>query len=176
MSDVLDLSGFDELRALIEQMPDIALEAAGVAMDRALLFLLSVIPAYPPPPTAPAGSSAKFWTDKQRRFFFWAMRRGKIKVPYVRTGFLGQSFTSETRRLGDSVDGEFGTSAANAPWVVGPDYPGQDFHGHSMYQARIHEGRWFQFEDVFDAHKDEAMDLFEAEFRAEFIRRLEQVG
>jgi hypothetical protein len=172
MSDVLDLSDLDKFRELVNKMPAIALDAAEVAMDKTMVFLMSLIPPYPPPPAGAPGEAAKHWTDKQRRFFFWALKRGQIKVPYVRTGTLGQHFTTTVTRLADSIEGEWGTNDLKAPWVVGPDYPGEEINGQEMYQAHIHEGRWWQFEALFDANRDAAMNFFETEFFAEFQRRL----
>ncbi len=172
MPDELTLPSFEAFQQLLARMPAIALEAAGAAMDKTMAFLMSTLPPYPPPPAGAPGEAAKHWTDKQRRFFFAALKSGQIKVPYVRTGLLGQSFTTEVRRGADMVEGEWGTNDLKAPWVVGPDYPGESIHGQTMYQAQIHEGRWWQFEQQFDANREAALDFFDRAFFEEFWTRL----
>jgi hypothetical protein len=172
LSNVLELSGFPEFERLLEQMPELSLAAAEVAMEKTMAFLMSVLPPYPPAVNFEPGVVARAWTDKQRRFFFAALRSGRIKLPYRRTGLLGQRFTTEVRREADSVEGEWGTNDLKAPWVVGPDYPGEEIRGEPMYQARIHAGRWWQFGSVFDEHKDAAMNLYETEFFVEFKQRV----
>lgn len=161
-----------ELRDLINAMPDAALKAGEAAMEKTLLYLHGQLPPYPPPPLP--GNAAKFWTDKQRRFFFAAVKKGLIKVPYRRTGTLGRQFTTETRHVDDGIEGEIGTATPYAPWVVGPDYPGEVFagknNGQPMYQARIHENRWWQFDEVIYKALPEAEKQFADEFFAEFNR------
>lgn len=53
------------------------------------------------------------WTDKQRKWFFWALRTGKIQVPYTRKGALAASWVVSVQGLTATV----GTSLGYAPLV-----------------------------------------------------------
>lgn len=59
--------------------------------DRAVKYVHSSVPGYPPPP---AGST------------------------YERTGTLGRSLTTEVRALGGDVVGAIGTNVVYSPWVI----------------------------------------------------------
>lgn len=153
-------------QAAIERFPDQAQVAAEGAMGAAVRFLHGQLPPYPGP--APKGEAAKHWTDKQRRFFFAALRRGQIKVPYVRTGTLGRSFTERVTVEPGAVVGELGTNLSYAPWVVGPRYPGEQIGGRQRWQARIHAGRWWRLDNEFAQNYDAAWGVFADEFFSRF--------
>lgn len=66
---------------------------------------------------------AQFWTDKQRKFFFWALKKGKIEVPYYRginskSERLRQSWTVQSRHGG--LTWIVGNNASYGPMVKGP--------------------------------------------------------
>jgi hypothetical protein len=156
----------DELPAFIARMPSVALDAAEGAMSQTLLFLHGQIPPYPGP--APKGETVKNMTPKARAWFFWVLKTGKLRLPYTRTGLLGQSFTTEVSRGADNVTGEIGTNVAYAPWVVGPKFPGREIHGQQMYQAKIHQGNWWDFEAEMDKARPQAADVFGQEWFSRF--------
>ena len=54
-------------------------------------------------PTQRGGFKAVFKSDRQRRFFFWALKSGAITVPYRRTGTLGRSWNMNVRELRQSI-------------------------------------------------------------------------
>lgn len=85
---------------------------------------------YPPQLNKPQ----PFKTEKQRRFFFWALDNGIIIVPYPRTGLLANSWRARQEGWSHWV---LENSAAYAHLVVGK---GQ--------QARYHEGHWWTAEDI----------------------------
>ncbi len=163
----------DELEDLIDRMPELALQAGALAMDETLLFLHEQIPPYPAGP-APQGQTVKNMTPRARRWFFANLRKGTPKLPYRRTGTLGRSFTTETRVQGTAVLGEIGTAVTYAPWVVGPAYPGREIRGRMMYQAKLHRGRWYDFEQVMAARGNDAGLVFEQGFRVHLGRLIEQ--
>ena len=139
--------------------------AALAAMELTMLFLQGQIPEYPNKPNLPPGTVAKTWTDKQRRWFFWALKAGKIDVPYKRTGLLGRRVTSQAERTGTNVTGSVGLDVPYAPWVVGPDKKQAiTIGGVEMYQQPIHQDRWWQFYDVVYRNLDEAYRVFDEEF------------
>jgi len=170
MPDAFDVEGMEELKALIERFPEMALDAAEPAMEQALLYLHGKIPQYPDKPQP--GEASKWWTPKQRRWFWWAFKAGKIQVPYRRTGTLGRQITEQVTRSADGVEGEIGTNTPYAPWVIGPDEPGRVFAGlnnsNPMFQAGVHRKRWWQFEAVVNENLDGAYEQFRDQFLEDF--------
>ena len=145
--------------------------AALAAMELTMLFLQGEIPEYPDQPNLPPGTIAKTWTDKQRRYFFWALKNGKIKVPYKRTGLLGRRITSQAERDGVDVTGSVGLDVPYAPWVVGPPRSNAiTIGGVEMWQQPIHQGRRWQFYDVVYNNLDEAYRVFSEEFWKEMSK------
>lgn len=133
--------GFEELKKLIEELPLMALEAAEPAMESAVVFLHGMLPGYPP---AIPNSS------------------------YVRTGTLGRSFTTDVIPEFSSVVGEIGTRLNYAPWVVGDDFPGSEINGVMKYQAKVHQGRWWQFNDIVNDNIGDAWASFNETFLPAF--------
>lgn len=179
----MEVEGLDELQALIERFPELALDAAEPALIQTLLYLHGRLPSYPPKPAL--GTASNFWTPKQQRWFWWAVKRGgvpgmrwveeedggHVEGEYRRTGTLGRRITEETTRDADGVTGELGMNTPYAPWVVGP--PESDpvsVDGQQMYQARVHEGRWWRFGDVVEENLDAAYELFQKQFFEELMR------
>lgn len=160
--DLLHIEGLEELKAWIEQSPDIALEVAEPAMYAALAFLHGRIPQYSEsnPASPEPGTASKFWTDKQRRWFWWQVGQGNTSLfRYRRTGTLGRRITERVDKTLIGVEGELGMNTPYAPQVIGRDT-----------QARVHQGRWWVFEDVVDENADGALD----EFSETFFRLFEQ--
>ena len=95
---------------------------------------------YPPPSRGPM----KWKSAKQRRWFFAALRRGEIEVPYRR----GQSPGSE--RLGASwtkpVARKVGAGLIQA--IVGTNVSYARYVQDSGFQAAIHKGNWQTVQDV----------------------------
>lgn len=145
MPEALEVRGVDDLLQFVDKFVSRAyLTAAKMGMEHALLLLHGKLPEYPPPPAK--GEASKHWTDKQRRYFWWAFKKGLIEVPYRRTGTLGRQFTTEVQVEGVTVSGSLGTNTPYAPWVVGPpETEPLTFGGVVMFQAPIHRGRWWQF-------------------------------
>ncbi len=142
-----EFRGTEEMMELIGMLPDLAVEAAEPAMGDALDYLHSMLPDYPP------------------------QREGSR---YRRTGTLGRRFTTEVIAGSEDVIGRIGTNLAYAPWVVGPDYPGEEIGGRMMYQARVLVDRWWQFNDVVEANIEGAWTEFEKQFWPDFRAQIEQ--
>ena len=179
-------STIDAYIDIVRKYPRFAIESAYPAMERSIKYLFERIPDYPDPPAArPDGVS--FMSDKQRAWFFAAVKRGQVKGwTYVdgkpaRTGKtrdvnLGRKFTEKVTATDESVLGQLGTNVPYAPWVVGPAYPGEAINGKTMYQARIHQDRWWQFYDVMDKNTEAAWQVFEKYFWPEFLKRVQGDG
>lgn len=97
---------------------------------------------YPPQRNAPQ----PFKTERQRRWFFWALANGVITVPYQRTGRLANSWRARRQGWSDWI---LENSQAYAALVVGRDK-----------QARYHEGHWWIAEEIIEEDvKDLTTDL-----------------
>ncbi len=87
---------------------------------------------YPPQRNAPQ----PFKTERQRRWFFWALRTGVISVPYKRTGILASSWRATKQSWSHWV---IENSASYAALVVGRDE-----------QALYHKGHWWIAQDLIE--------------------------
>lgn len=85
MANRVQVLGLDEL---LRKLGGFGLNAVRPAIAEIATHIKSVIATYPP---QRPGRKQPFKTDKQRRFFFAALREGRIEVPYRR----GQSPGSE---------------------------------------------------------------------------------
>ena len=56
-----------------------------------------------------------FFTDKQRRFFFWALKSGRISVPYRRTHETREGWKLKTKP--ESL--EFSNASEGSQWTIG---------------------------------------------------------
>lgn len=84
-------------------------------------------------PRPPAPGSMRFVSDKQRRFVMAAIRRGDIRVPYVRasTKTIGSANLQASYRINKTgADVQLVSDAPYANYVIGDQ------------QAEIHKGRW----------------------------------
>lgn len=120
-------------------------------MEASLLSLQDALTDYPPPSTG----KVTFKTERQRRYFFWALSKGLIKVPYVRTGKLGQSWTWHVTPTGSGLRGEIGTKLGYAHWVQ-----------RQGSQARIHRGNWLTDYGAVQMKREEIGRRFRSAIRA----------
>lgn len=106
---------------------------------------------YPPQRNAPQ----PFVSDRQRKWFFWALASGLITVPYQRTGRLANSWRARKEGWSHWV---IENSAAYGALVVGRDK-----------QVKYHAGHWWIADDIIEEDtpdltkniKDEIMELVE---------------
>jgi hypothetical protein len=125
----------------MEKWPDLSLLAAEPAVNDALLFLHGSLPEY-----------AQTLPDQI----------------YIRTGTLGRRITERVRREDTQVIGDIGMDTPYAPWVIGPDFPGEQIEGKVMYQAKIHKDRWWQFYNVMEENQQAANEVFSKKFIERF--------
>lgn len=151
MAESVQIVGLEPLMAAVGRL------AAGVvlrdAMEVAVERVRTQIAIYPPPPS---GHRMVWKSERQRRWFFAALRSGAIQVPYRRTGTLGRRWT--TRVSGSTLatlTGEVGNVTAYGPWVQKADE-----------QAQVHRGRWRTDEQVATMMAPSIQALFEARLRA----------
>ena len=106
----IDVQGIDELMAKLAQLPDDMKDAIS---DDVLKYMKDVLQAYPPPKRISRKSAygQTFFTEKQRRYFFWALNKGIINVPYGRT--------QDYRKAWEQVGTGYGSILANeTPYAV----------------------------------------------------------
>ena len=86
-------------------------------------------------PAQQSKGPVKWKSEKQRRWFFWALRTGQIQVPYRRGGMRSE-------KLGDSwtVKTEIGAGRFRA--IVGPGASYAPYVQDAGRQAQIHRGNW----------------------------------
>jgi len=134
----IELQGLDLLIAKLGRLA--AFRSLQPAMRDSLNRVWGDVAKYPKSP--PEGVFKGFVSAKQRRWFFAALREGRIEVPYKRTGTLGRSWTMKVDTNIDGIEGWIGTNTIYAPWV-------QDRN----WQAAIHQGRWQTAQDVFEKQR-----------------------
>jgi hypothetical protein len=86
-----------------------------------------------------------FKTEKQRKFFFAALREGRIKVPYQRTRTLAEGWSvARTQNRSRSSDGYSLSNPTDYTSKVHGD-------GYGVGQVAYHRGNWPVARDVVDA-------------------------
>ena len=146
----IEILGLDTLIDVIGQLQ--AMTVARDAMEEAVERVRTQIAVYPPPPH---GYRMVWKSEKQRRWFFAALREGQIVVPYRRTGRLGQRWTTEVIVAPAEVRGVVGNVTTYGPWVQS-----------EAKQAFIHQGRWRTAERLAREMEPTVQSLFDARFQA----------
>jgi hypothetical protein len=121
-------------------------------MEESVNLLLAYMQDYPGPPQRPYPQMLR--TEKQRRWFFWALHNGLIQVPYVRRGKLGQSWNTSVTASGNSLHGVVGTNLKYAVYVM-----------NSQRQALIHRQNWRTDRQAIEANRAEIVERFRAAVR-----------
>ena len=152
----IKVDGLGELFRKLDHLT--AVEVLKPPMEASLLELVSFMEDYPGPPQRPYPKMLR--TPKQRRYFFWALAQGIIKVPYVRTGKLGQSWTWEVTTNWAGVRGKVGTNLKYAPYVQS-----------KALQARIHQGNWNTDAQAVEEKRAEIIQRFRDAISEALARR-----
>jgi len=87
----IDIDGLKQLKEKFRRLPPEAIDGGA---DEAYDYLLRVMREYPPQKrvTRRQAYGVPFFSMKQQRFFFAALRSGQIKVPYGRTQKLSRNW------------------------------------------------------------------------------------
>jgi len=131
-----------------------------VAMDGAVRIMAHEVKKYPSPPSrADKERAKKAWSDKQRRWFFWALKKGRIDVPYRRgqspgSEKLGSSWSTKVTKRGKEIWGVIQTRVSYARFVVDKDS-----------QATIHRRRWTTVQQVVKDTTGDVQKLFDRALR-----------
>lgn len=146
----VEIVGLRELMREVDALT--AMRVVRDTMEIAVERVRTQIAVYPPPPS---GYRMVFKTERQRRFFFAALRDGRITVPYQRTGTLGRRWTTSVSHSGADIRGEVGNITVYGPFVQSAEA-----------QAPVHQGRWRTAERVVQEMEPQIQDLFEARLQA----------
>ncbi len=140
-----EVEGLDTLFRKLDHLA--AVEVLKPPMEASMLVLVDFMEVYPGPPQRPYPNMLR--TAKQRKYFFWALKQGIIKLPYVRTGKLGQRWTWEIKAEANGIRGVAGNNLEYAPYVQS-----------KALQARIHQGNWNTDAQAVEEKRDEIVQRF----------------
>jgi hypothetical protein len=90
-----------------------------------------------------------FYSERQRRYFFYALRAGMIQVPYPRTGAYGEMWVTSVERMANGIKGIISNTSPIAMLLQGG--PGR--------QARMFEGTWRAAADIFHSMSGEVKNV-----------------
>lgn len=95
----IEILNYKEIESKLNKLP---IEAADVCAGEVQDYMLNVMRSDQPSPnyvTRKAAYGQPFQSDKQRRWFFWALNSGAINVPYHRTQELSKGWHIVNRGL-----------------------------------------------------------------------------
>lgn len=144
------IEGLEALMRAVDELA--AMRVVRDTMETAVERVRTQIAVYPPPPS----NYRMVWkSERQRRWFFAALRSGQISVPYRRTGTLGRRWTTAVTVSPAEIRGVVGNVTAYGPFVQSQES-----------QANVHQGRWRTAERVAQEMEPAIQDLFEARLSA----------
>lgn len=152
MADPIRIEGIGPLlkkiRSIAELQPVIG------AIKAAALHLKGKLAVYPEQKRLTRASvyGTPFKSDKQRRYFFWALRKGEIEVPYRRgespgSQTFGRRWTVRTSNRG--LTAEVGNNVSYGPLLM-------DKQKQSKYHAMV---GWRTVEDIQAEETDTVMQF-----------------
>lgn len=124
----IQIQGVDKLTAKLGRLQANSLLRR--PMEASLIEIETWIKAYPSQQSTKP-NPGQFVSERQRRYVMAAIRRGTIKIPYVRTGKLGQRWTRRIAERSNALVGTVGNNIRYAPFVQSAER-----------QARMHQGNW----------------------------------
>lgn len=183
LSIEIDDTSLNQFETAFLQYPELALNAAAIALEDGLEWLKAQIPDDPTGPLD-TGYPSPLRTDKQRRWWFahlresefgdWQMDASRFSMGTELGDLNKPSDKGQDRQMRDSFDvkitetpyevfGDLSTDLPWAPWVVGPEFPGESYGGVKMWQAAIHayHHRWWRLEEIFKENADELNELMQ---------------
>ncbi len=142
----IQVDGLDKLFAKLDRLT--TNEVLRPPMEASLISLYNYMADETPgPPQRPYPKMLR--TTRQRRYFFWALAQGIIKVPYSRTGKMQQRWAWEIETQADGLHGKVGNNYAPTRYVQS-----------KAYQARIHQGNWQTDADAMREKRGEIIERF----------------
>jgi hypothetical protein len=116
----VEIEGLEELIRKLEKLGRLDKVHAGIRS--AGMYIKGLMTVYPAQTHIPLSAVGGFKTDKSRRYFFWALKKGIIDVPYRRgqssgSEALGRKWTSKYNR--NKFESVIGNNATYARLVMG---------------------------------------------------------
>jgi hypothetical protein len=147
------IEGLDKLMKVTD--PAMARRQFKNAMWGAGQTILTELTNYPEPYSGAPGEAATRWTPKQRRWFWWAFKQGKVVLPYQRgtdrrSQKLGASWNSKVKEGNGYCETTVGTRVTYARYVMD-----------EAKQAWIHKGRWQTVQAVVQKKQGEIMQFLQ---------------
>lgn len=129
----IEIEGLEELERKLGRLASIDLLKP--PMHKAVKVIYAETQVYPPPRRKPM----RWKSAKQRRWFFANLRKGNIRVPYVRrhSGGLAGAWTEKVQVRGMTLVGIVGNRISYGPYVM-----------HPQKQAEYHRGNWPTTDDI----------------------------
>jgi len=116
----IEIEGLDELVRKLDDLAKLTKVHAG--MEAAALYLKGKIARYPARKNVSIADAGGWASDKQRRWFFWALNAGKIEVPYKRGSSPGSEDMANkwtTKYDKGKFEAVVGNNASYARFVMG---------------------------------------------------------
>lgn len=135
----VEVRGIDALQRKLDHLPPVVQDEI---TDAVSIYLMDVLRTYPPQKSIRRKTAygVTFFTAKQRRWFFAALRSGELSIPYRRTG--------ETRRGWKQI----GKGASS---ILANETQGAYFSHDNDRQARLNKlVGWSTIAEVVDSRKD----------------------
>jgi len=113
----VDISGDKRIAKLLEKLPDAIADDIVPAIAE---YLVNVYQIYPPKKkiTRKQAFGRTFQSEKQRRYFFWALGKGIIRTPYKRT----QQLRNAWRIVGSDRNAIVVNQTLYAEFVMGDEH------------------------------------------------------
>jgi hypothetical protein len=143
----IDIEGLAPLVKGLDKLPQEVQDAAG---DDVSEYLINVLKHYPSQKrvTRAQAYGTTFFSDKQRRWFFAALKSGAISVPYRRT----QTFRAGWRQIGKGIKSIIANEVEYGGFLMG-----------DSEQSRMHKLiGWKTLSKVIDERKSKIVKILEA--------------
>ena len=143
----IDVKGIEELKAKFAKLGP---EGQGLVVDDVSLFLINLFKQYPPEKrvSRKAAYGVSFFSDKQRRFFFAALKSGEISVPYKRT----QGFRKGWKQVGKGKDSLIVNETEYGKFLMGDGEQSR----HALMIG------WNSMQKTIDDHKEKMLEKADA--------------
>lgn len=159
MAEGVTVNGMAQLEARLRKVSDKLGENADKAALAAVLYVHSQIPPYPPRPFTREGGSI-FVSERQRRWFFAALARGEIEVPYRRTGTLGRTVTSMKGAAPGALSRVETLASGRTVGIIGGNLKYLRYVVGEGEQYWMHAGRWYTLQEVVRNAVPGVIDIF----------------
>lgn len=146
-----DFVALDELIARLENADAVVMPELEAGIEQAATLVREAEATYPQRGEYHmfGDNPAPFFSLKQKKYFFWALRAGIIQIPYVRTGEYGEAWRTAVERVSRGIQATISNASPIAKLLQGG--PGE--------QARMFEGTWRAAEDIFNETRGEVKNV-----------------